>query len=487
MAAHYGIDKCLVLRTKVYYATLDDAGSWSIEVESVDDPDSLPIFVEAAKLVIATGLTSEPRLPKLLGYADFQRPIVHSKQLKAHMANFGSYKDVVVLGGNKSAWDACYGAAMVGCHVHMVMRPAGGGPSYLWPQFFSWGPFRHVSLGMISATRLFTLFDPTLHGERGPFSWFRSLLHRSYLGQVMCRWMWTCLDMHIRKLNGFHDQRLSKLEPWATPFWVGNSLSIHNYDTNWFELVRQGHVTVHISEVEHLSRNTVHLASGETLAADTLICCTGWKAEPFVRFEPAHFSSYIKLDTKSSDAVEQTRAATQDLYRQRSYLSTLPHRTANAPPVPTEVTKNAPPPIYQLYRMVVPCRQDLLTTQSLAFIGLHASVHTVMVAQAQALWITAYFKDKIEHLSPSRISPDAITYNATLQTAYEQLRRPKDTGGAAGRYPDLVFDSLPYIDTLLRDLNLNPRRKKNIWNELVQPYRPADYAGLVDEWLQKNT
>ena len=139
----------------------------------------------------------------------------------------------------------------------------------------------------------------------------------------------------------------------------------------------------------------------------------------------------------------------------------------------------------QLYRMVVPSQRAFLEQKNIAFIGLHSSIHAVVVAQAQALWITAFFQDKVKHLSPCNIDFEAVNYNTILDSVYEKLRRPKESGGAAGKYPDLVFDSLPYVDTLLTDLGLPHNRKSNWWKEIFEVYLPRDYRGITEEWKKK--
>ena len=40
-----------------------------------------------------------------------------------------------------------------------------------------------------------------------------------------------------------------------------------------------------------------------------------------------------------------------------------------------------------------------------------------------------------------------------------------------------------YLDTLMKDLGLNPNRKSNVLAEMFAPYRPSDYCGLLDEYL----
>lgn len=51
--------------------------------------------------------------------------------------------------------------------------------------------------------------------------------------------------------------------------------------------------------------------------------------------------------------------------------------------------------------------------------------------------------------------------------------------------PDFVFDAVPYMDLMMRDLGLQANRKLG-WKDVWQPYGPADYRGCVDEWVEKH-
>ena len=49
----------------------------------------------------------------------------------------------------------------------------------------------------------------------------------------------------------------------------------------------------------------------------------------------------------------------------------------------------------------------------------------------------------------------------------------------------MAFDSLPYVDLLLKDLGLSYHRKGGWgWRELFVPYDQGDYRGLVTEWTR---
>ena len=73
-------------------------------------------------------------------------------------------------------------------------------------------------------------------------------------------------------------------------------------------------------------------------------------------------------------------------------------------------------------------------------------------------------------------------YEAVLHNRFIKWRYP---AGFCDRFPDLAFDTLPYIDLLLLDLGLNPHRKRGMMRDILSPYGPKDYKGLVDEWILK--
>ena len=46
----------------------------------------------------------------------------------------------------------------------------------------------------------------------------------------------------------------------------------------------------------------------------------------------------------------------------------------------------------------------------------------------------------------------------------------------------MVFEVMPHVDTLLRELSLETRRKGG-WAEIFENYEVGDYPNLVQEWL----
>lgn len=76
----------------------------------------------AAKIVVATGLSSQEFLPKFDGEETFGSPIFHSKHFPKYADTLDTAKSVTILGGSKSAWDAVYAYASKGVQVNWVIR-----------------------------------------------------------------------------------------------------------------------------------------------------------------------------------------------------------------------------------------------------------------------------------------------------------------------------------------------------------------------------
>lgn len=500
----YGLTSRICLRTKVESATLLLDGGWQLSLRenpaaaisalSGNSPDSDPSrskTLVTSRLVLATGLTSEPFMPNLPGLETFQGSVFHAKDFKARAQELAGARSVVVIGGNKSAWDVCYSAAArFGVLAHMVMRRTGGGPSWVWPaKMKGYLP----SISAISSTRLFTWFDPNPYGSS---AWpIRSLIHRTWLGRKLSELFWRCLDAKVVGLNAYGDgPGMANLKPWSSTFWMGNSLSIHNYESSWFDLAANGQITTHAAEVSSLSEMTIHLSDGTTIEADAVVCCTGWKTTPSVKILPAAIVSSLGFPgSNPSDRVLEEKARA-DVLRAAPVLGNPPVRRLPIALRPEKekleksFSQSPSTSPYRLYRFVVPCDPDFLRMRNLAVIGAHITLHTAVVAQAQALWITAFFDGKLPRLDTTFLQePDygLIQCETFLHTEYQRLRRPKGTGGMGDRCPDLVFDSLPYVDLLLSDMGIQYHRKSTWYREITESYRVADFKGLVQEWLFK--
>lgn len=501
----FGLTQLIRLRTKVDSAKLLPSGDWEVSVSSVKDPNTRSMKPEdeqhkvilASRLVLATGLTSQPFMPPLPGSEIFKGHIFHAKDFKSRAKDLAGVDTVVVIGGNKSAWDVCYSAsARFGAKAHMVMRRSGGGPSPCWPAKME-GCIKSISAA--SATRLFTWLDPNPYGSSA--SAIRLLLSRTWLGRKIIGLFWSHLDNKLAEQNVYEDGAgTASLRPWCSTFWMGNSLSIHNYETNWFELAQNGQITPHAAQVIKLTEEAVHLSDGSVIKAGAVICCTGWEIKPSIEFSPDDLVERLGFPGTGSGDKSMEATVRADILRNIPLLKVPPLREvprAFGPERLKPVASNTPDAKaadlqtpYRLYRFILPCDPDIIRKRNFCVIGAQITLHTVILAQAQALWITAFFDNKLPDLtSDSQHSPDmaAIRRSAFHHTEYQKIRRPKETGGMGGRCPDLVFDSIPYVDLLLSDLQLPYHRKTSWYREITEPYRLNDFRGLVAEWRSKNS
>ena len=291
------------------------------------------------------------------------------------------------------------------------------------------------------------------------------------------------------------------LTNFRRPFWTATSLSILNYPTDFYDLVRSGTVKVHISDIDHLSPYTVHLVSEpDPIQTDALICCTGWKYKPHTQFYPEGIEKDIGVpyyDPNNEDFANDPIVMKADeviltrfprLRDQPSpnqhYRPMRPILTTNQTKATEDVEPNRP---YRLYRLIAPPTHRF--RNSIVFLGAALCIPTTTNMQIQALWATAYLDGKIQGLSSSLASPSSarkseeeLLWDATLTSRFGRWRYPT---GYGARFPDFASDAVPYWDLLLGDLGLQSKRKGGGLREVYDPYGPEDFSTIVEEWIAK--
>jgi cation diffusion facilitator CzcD-associated flavoprotein CzcO len=125
-AERFDLVKRIRFETKVESAEHKEGGGWLLRLTAgFKDENALggdEIYTK--KLVLATGLTSDPFLPKIAGSEIFDAPLFHSKEFLDYEDTLQTAKTVTVFGGTKSAWDAVYAYASKGVKVDWVIRGA---------------------------------------------------------------------------------------------------------------------------------------------------------------------------------------------------------------------------------------------------------------------------------------------------------------------------------------------------------------------------
>ncbi|RPD61401.1 FAD/NAD(P)-binding domain-containing protein [Lentinus tigrinus ALCF2SS1-6] len=474
-AEHFGVYRRIRFSTRVEAAeenTDPERGGWVLSVHSLGTGERARI--DARRLIVATGLTSEANLPEFAGRESFGRPLFHIKDFARRADLLKTARTVSILGGAKSAWDAAYAFASSGVPVDLVIRKSGRGPMWMSPPYVT--PLKKL-LEQLVHTRFLTWFSPCVWGDEDGYGGIRRFLHGTWLGRKIVDAFWTVLGNDVLTLIRFDDHpETAKLRPWNSPFWTGSALSILNFPTDFFELVRNGTIRVHIADITHLSEETVHLSTGEAIKADALLCATGWKARPPIDFLPPGTAAKLGLPHYSPQpdalALKADSVVLERFPRLKDQPTVAPSLRAEGK---SPTAANQP---FRLYRFMVP--PSTLHTHNIAFAGMLTSVGTSMCASAQALWISAYLDGALDRLASS--AEDA-RWEATLHAQFERWRYPC---GFGARLPDFVFDAVPYVDMLMRDLGLEAHRKGSVFKELFEPYGPQDYENLPGEWARQH-
>ncbi|KAL5050993.1 hypothetical protein BDW71DRAFT_203038 [Aspergillus fruticulosus] len=550
-AEHFGVMDSVRLNCRVSVVEHNEASGsdsdvkWTVTyVDSSTEQDGLKeatVTVQSRKLILATGVTSQPYLPPIQGQETFARPLFHTIDMPKHLESTLQMPGnrIAVLGGTKSAWDAVYAAATAGAQVDWIIRDNGHGPCWMAPPYVT--PLKKW-LEKLVTTRLLTFFSPCIWAEQGAEDALgnkaRAFLHGTWLGRKITDSFWKVLGDDVVALNKFDSHpEVKKLQPWISPFWVASGLSILNYPTNFFDLVTEGKVRIHVDHITHLSEGTVHLDGSPALEnVSALVVATGWSPTPNITFNPPTLPSRLGFPN-AADPLPSSLVGAADAEILRRFPRLTDRPTHNSPakyePLAADAqTESQSLHPYRLTRFLVPA-SDLAQERSVAFMGVAMTINTPLLAQTQALWISAFFSGKIqldriatekcppelvallEKTSTSAATPgpaptetdnktpsatataiepasepsterqDSGYYNTLYETAlHTQFGVHRYPGGLGRRNPDFVFDAIPYVDVLLKDLGLSGRRKEGgFLDRWLQPYGVEDYVGIVPEWI----
>lgn len=457
-AKHFGFFDKIQFHTKV--DVIEPAGeAWKIFVNSPKGERA----IIAKKLILATGLTSTPNMPTYKGEENLNAPIFHAKDFCARAPELKKMdiKNSVVVGGAKSAFDVAYAQVEAGSTVDLVIRDNGHGPVWIAPPFVT--PFKK-RLDQLLLIRWMTWMAPCPWGGEDGYGGIRGFLHGTAVGRWIVDSFWKILSADVINANGYDSHpELKKLKPWHSAFWIGSGLSIFNYQTSFFDLIREGKIRVHIGQIDHMENKTVVLADGTRLQADVVICSTGWKKESTIKFQglgPHEFG----LEISPTERIKLNQKADDDVLNMFPRLKKQPE---------LRFTPKAGDPL-RLYRFIVPSGH--VFTRNIAWVGAISSVSTATCATVQGHWTAAYLSNRLDRLASTK---HEITEEIMLHTQWGKWRYPCGYGASL---PDFVFEGLPYVDLLLRDMGLKNNRKKGWFSELTQPYMPKDFAGLVEEW-----
>ena len=361
--------------------------------------------------------------------------------------------------------------------------------------------------------RVVNWFVPCIWDQSSGVPLIRQFWHNNPITRFITNTFWNIVGFGFDYLIGYGKYPQSaKLRP--TTDFLGSGTDVLNYDTDFLELIRDGIVKIHRAEVSHLSQGKVHLDNRRAAAldSDALLLATGWKKTSSIRFLPEGIENEIGLPHRSALSNE-AEVLDEDLANYRPLkvkadreiawrFPSLKNAKANPRHVPITKAKafNAPSdeedPLRQLtpsmlYRFIAPANPSLLRHRDLAFAG-SANFGSPLCAYVQGLWINAYFDGKLDRDPGSAaqgakktagkqggVTMDMVRYEAVLHGRFKELKYPDPAGQDT---TNLLFEAVPYLDTLMADLGLRAYRKSPFWKEFAEAYGPEDYKSINDEW-----
>ncbi|KAJ1326000.1 dimethylaniline monooxygenase (N-oxide forming) [Microdochium nivale] len=464
-ARHFGVLERTKLKTKVQHAAQDAKDEWDLTMQTEGEDK---VNVHTRRLIVATGLTSEPNLPVYPGEEGFTGKKFHGKDFCVHGSTVETAKRVVIVGCGKSAYDCAYAYATAPgnkTHVDLLIRPTGQGPVWLVPPYVT--PFKRMMEELLH-TRALTWFSPAPWGDEDGYSAPRTWLSKSGLGRLLTANWFTTMYNEVIDTHAFDSHpELFKLKPWHPSFWTGSGVGIHNFDSSLWDLVREGRINVHVADITKLQGGEVHLSNGTVLPDIDVVCCaTGWKKDATLTYAGLEVRGLGIPSVSAAEQAQLRKAADAEVLDRFPML-------VNQPVLRYERNPDAEPLRY--YRFIVPASH--VAKRNIAFAGMISTVSTANFANAQALWISAYFDGKLVREAKTQ---DEVLKEVYLHTQFGKWRYPCGYGDSL---PDFSFEALPYIDLLLNDVGVKNHRKATQISELLEPYKPKDYKGLGAEWL----
>lgn len=386
------------------------------------------------KIIMATGLTSEPCMPSLPGRNEFEGKVLHSKVLGRPETNTliddPSIRQVVVYGGSKSAFDTVYLLLHAGKTVDWVIREEGGGPSIMTPLTILGQPsFR------LNNSRLMGLFSPHPFAIPKRRSWWDRTMHQraGQFAQCIILFFWRVLCyllMSPWKYNqSKNGQRLKPLLGLDSLFWSPATLGVMTHPELWKHIHSAERVKVHRHAISALRKDKrVVLDTGLELSADMVICATGWHTRHSM-FAPEDQLAMGLPSSSSFDTKAQAHWLRIQDKADRDIIEELPVlKQCPLPPPPLRCEDD-----YHLYRFVAPCSEPLFSERSIAYVGFLRTTGAPIVYEAQSLWAAAYLTGALEALPVEDREAEVARTNAWVRRRYICGRK----------VPFALFDFLP--------------------------------------------
>ncbi|OCK75780.1 FAD/NAD(P)-binding domain-containing protein [Lepidopterella palustris CBS 459.81] len=443
---------------------------WRLTFKDSDDA------VETSKLMVCTGVTSIPNMPEF-NAVDVVVPVIHSRDLGASFETLGkdTVQSVVVVGAAKSAYDAVYLLLSMGKRVTWVIRPDGAGPLAILPSKLL-GVMNSIA---VASTRLMTYLSPSILNTEGSLYWF---LQRTTPGRWCVGKFWDTVDYlshtHAGYAAGDHVEMLKPEIDRQSTFWANSGLGVVTLPDFW-STMHGSNLKVVRSAIESVKVDTVCLRSGQNLQVDYIVMCTGW-GDHFGMFDAETKAELgLPIFGETSTIHQPTDNITWEKYdmaadkavNERLPFLAKPPKLRHPHTNDIQLQKR-----WRLYRRWIPISLAQRGDRSVAIMGQIHTVQTPLVSEVQSFWAILYLLGDLDVPDSDTMAWEAALWNAWTRKRYLSQGQ---------KFPYSLYEFLPYVDTLFKDMGLVSRRKSNLFAELFSPYKPEDFNGFIEEYLSK--
>ncbi|KAL4885825.1 hypothetical protein BJY04DRAFT_230090 [Aspergillus karnatakaensis] len=490
---------------------------WSLDIVTQTGASSTSLTLVCDKLILATGLTSEPNIPEIPSSGDNPVPAIHARDLgaycreklgyrpiphprekvKSESKNIPIPRSVVVYGGAKSAFDFVHlfgslhrNSTLFGLEaqstepvqVHWIIREDGHGPAWMVEPTTQLGT-KEIPSDQVACTRIMKVISPCENEipkrikwsgfsfPRLEGSWGRRLLHGNPLGRSLIRWMWKRVDDSINAFAQYGSQpKMKKLRPATSAIECTSPGGIANHPGLW-ETIRGPNIHIYRSSIRHISTvlpdPSIHLTDGTFIpSVDLIVHATGWKLLTPTQFDPPELCAHLGLPCPKAytSNYDWDSAERKVECRMRSIFHPSVFKESSAPT----------PSAYRLFRRVVPPGLVAEGDRSFVVMGAVYIGAVAAIAEVQALWAVAFLTGGLDGEAGPLANEEGVYEDVVEDVVWSRLTKV-----------GLNVDTMKYNDMLMRDLGLNPYREGGKWwKELMAVYGPSSYAGIVEEWME---
>ena len=379
-ARTHNLDNRIRLKTKVVNV-LGEGEGWQVASHTGEN-----LFCD--KLIVSTGLASQAKQPDIPNIDNgFAGPTLHTYFLGKdhHRLTDPAVKQVVVIGGSKSAIETVCLCIYAGKFVNWTIRADRGGASMMTVTDKD-----KAHIIAVNATRIFNVFSPAIFAASG--FWYK-FLHsgKSCIGGKIEDFYWRSASKIVN--NGPKYEKSTngdRVRPIiGSVFWKPNCISLMDKKSSFLEhLHDHTKLSVRRDIVTRLSNAGVHLAIGETINADAIVYATGW--EKSSSFFDKETTIELGLPIEMSDEPALGAEAWAKLHQQAGMKvkATLPE--LQHPPNLNLLQATKTP--YRLYRNIIPPKLAAKGDRSIALTGLLVTAQTVIFSEISSLYAVAYME-----------------------------------------------------------------------------------------------